>query len=510
MRLGRGGRSGPIFFSDHVEGHGREMLATLCERKFEGIIAKLATAPYRPVANADWLKVKCALRQELVIAGTSPSDRSRPFASLLLGVQGEEGPRLCRPGRLGLLDRTARRSSRRSSPSLRRKTVALCRQAARRGNPGRALDRAQARRRDRVCRLYEGPAGSPGPLRGPQGRQGAEEVVAEKPKPVAQEERLAEAGPRRTGRPSRSPQRRRRPRQAGQAKVAPRPIPRSFSIPPRRSAKETSRPILAMVAPHMLPFIERRLVSLVRCPDGTQKACFFQRHRSQGMAESFALRRRRRRTATPRTTSISTASKASSPARRSGAGAAYLGLEDRRHRAARPSRLRPRSGRGRRLLRREGCRAEDARCAGGHRPRELSAAHRRQGRPCRRAARAASATWPVIKATARALAEYFADRRAGPLRRDDDQGQARRQDLHRSLPQRARLHRRRAVLHCARATEHPSPGRALERPAASRPSPARSRSSTPPITIPTGWEGYRRYRQGISDAALSALGVKAR
>jgi bifunctional non-homologous end joining protein LigD len=37
----------------------------------------------------------------------------------------------------------------------------------------------------------------------------------------------------------------------------------------------------------MLPFIDRRLVSLVRCPDGTQKACFFQRHRSQGMPESF-------------------------------------------------------------------------------------------------------------------------------------------------------------------------------------------------------------------------------
>jgi bifunctional non-homologous end joining protein LigD len=41
------------------------------------------------------------------------------------------------------------------------------------------------------------------------------------------------------------------------------------------------------VAPLMLPQIEGRLVSLVRCPDGSDGACFFQRHVSPGMPASF-------------------------------------------------------------------------------------------------------------------------------------------------------------------------------------------------------------------------------
>lgn len=41
------------------------------------------------------------------------------------------------------------------------------------------------------------------------------------------------------------------------------------------------------VAPVMLPEIEQRLVSFVRCPDGRSGQCFFQRHISRGMPRSF-------------------------------------------------------------------------------------------------------------------------------------------------------------------------------------------------------------------------------
>lgn len=41
------------------------------------------------------------------------------------------------------------------------------------------------------------------------------------------------------------------------------------------------------VAPVMLPEIEKRLVSFVRCPDGRSGQCFFQRHISRGMPASF-------------------------------------------------------------------------------------------------------------------------------------------------------------------------------------------------------------------------------
>jgi bifunctional non-homologous end joining protein LigD len=38
----------------------------------------------------------------------------------------------------------------------------------------------------------------------------------------------------------------------------------------------------AAVAPHMLPHVARRPVTLVRCPAGRQRACFYQRHAGSG------------------------------------------------------------------------------------------------------------------------------------------------------------------------------------------------------------------------------------
>lgn len=44
---------------------------------------------------------------------------------------------------------------------------------------------------------------------------------------------------------------------------------------------------LEAIGPAMLPFVEKRILSLVRCPDGSQKNCFFQKHASAGMPEAF-------------------------------------------------------------------------------------------------------------------------------------------------------------------------------------------------------------------------------
>ena len=44
---------------------------------------------------------------------------------------------------------------------------------------------------------------------------------------------------------------------------------------------------LEKAAPKMLPFIARHPLSLVRCPDGIQSPCFFQKHVSAGMPKAF-------------------------------------------------------------------------------------------------------------------------------------------------------------------------------------------------------------------------------
>ncbi len=41
------------------------------------------------------------------------------------------------------------------------------------------------------------------------------------------------------------------------------------------------------VAPYMLPYVVRRPISLVRCPEGYTKECFFQRHAMKGMSDTI-------------------------------------------------------------------------------------------------------------------------------------------------------------------------------------------------------------------------------
>ncbi|MEN3976797.1 non-homologous end-joining DNA ligase [Emcibacter sp. SYSU 3D8] len=97
--LGKVGKTGPVFYTDHVEGNGQAMLGALCGRGFEGVIAKRSRAKYVSGRGHAWLKIKCGASQEFVIVGWSPSDRNRPFSSILLAVN--EGGVLRYAGRVG-------------------------------------------------------------------------------------------------------------------------------------------------------------------------------------------------------------------------------------------------------------------------------------------------------------------------------------------------------------------------------------------------------------------------
>jgi bifunctional non-homologous end joining protein LigD len=78
---------GPLRYSDHVEGNGRQFFRQACEHGIEGIVSKLADSPYESTRNRNWLKTKCIKRQEFVIAGYTPSKKDFPgFGSLVLGV----------------------------------------------------------------------------------------------------------------------------------------------------------------------------------------------------------------------------------------------------------------------------------------------------------------------------------------------------------------------------------------------------------------------------------------
>jgi len=96
--LGKG-RSGPVYYTDHIAKADQRMLQTLCSKGFEGVIAKRGNAAYSGKRDRNWLKIKCDKDQEMVIGGYSPSPRGRSFASLLLGTY-EKG-KLKYAGRVG-------------------------------------------------------------------------------------------------------------------------------------------------------------------------------------------------------------------------------------------------------------------------------------------------------------------------------------------------------------------------------------------------------------------------
>jgi bifunctional non-homologous end joining protein LigD len=77
----------PIIYGDHVVAKGEALFNAICKEGGEGIVSKKASAPYRGGRTRNWLKVKCIQRQEFVVVGWSESDRRRGFRSLLLGLR---------------------------------------------------------------------------------------------------------------------------------------------------------------------------------------------------------------------------------------------------------------------------------------------------------------------------------------------------------------------------------------------------------------------------------------
>jgi bifunctional non-homologous end joining protein LigD len=78
-----------IAFSHHRKAAGKRFFAEAEQKGLEGIMAKRADSPYASGGRtSDWLKIKTAKRQEVVIAGYTAPKRTRPFfGALVLAVR---------------------------------------------------------------------------------------------------------------------------------------------------------------------------------------------------------------------------------------------------------------------------------------------------------------------------------------------------------------------------------------------------------------------------------------
>ncbi len=75
-----------VRYTPHISTKGETFFKKAKKLGWEGIIAKRADSPYLSKRTRDWLKFKCAHRQEFVIGGYTDPQRSRVgFGALLIG-----------------------------------------------------------------------------------------------------------------------------------------------------------------------------------------------------------------------------------------------------------------------------------------------------------------------------------------------------------------------------------------------------------------------------------------
>jgi bifunctional non-homologous end joining protein LigD len=100
MALKGAAKTGQIRYCVHFEVDGTAMLREACRHGLEGIISKRKDRPYRSGRRDDWLKTKCILTDEFVVAGYLDSTaQPKAVGALVLGYY--DHGRLIYAGRVG-------------------------------------------------------------------------------------------------------------------------------------------------------------------------------------------------------------------------------------------------------------------------------------------------------------------------------------------------------------------------------------------------------------------------
>lgn len=245
--------NGRIRVAEHVLGAGGDLYDAMCRAGQEGIISKRVDARYSGGRTRTWVKVKCSRREEFVLVGwTASRAAGRPFGSLLLAQREADG--LVYRGKVGTgfsedtlerLGATLRRLHRKTPP------LSLPSSAARGVSwvsPKLVAEIGYAERTTaglvRQARFL-----------GLREDKPAEAVHPEIPVSLPEEAQVRITHPDRVIFPD--------------AGITKGDLARYY------------RGAVAL----MLPFLDRRPLSLVRCPQGRARKCFFQKHVTGGFGD---------------------------------------------------------------------------------------------------------------------------------------------------------------------------------------------------------------------------------
>jgi bifunctional non-homologous end joining protein LigD len=260
-----GGDGETLRVSEYLETDGQQMFEHACALHAEGIVSKRATSKYTSTRNGNWLKLKCLHEQEFVVGGfTLPSNGSHGIGALLLGYHED--------GKLIYAGRTGTGFTQETHRMLRAKLDALVVAASPFGSlPAASRRGARWVRPELVAQVRFATWTAGKQLRqaaflGLREDKTASEVVREEAAPAAKRGRSGAA------------------RQVAKQVAKDERAPVRLTHPAKVLDAESglTKQMLAnyywAIADHLLPYVADRPLSLVRCPDGADKPCFYQKH----------------------------------------------------------------------------------------------------------------------------------------------------------------------------------------------------------------------------------------
>ncbi|MGR4069460.1 DNA ligase D [Billgrantia sp. C5P2] len=264
-----GMKEGTIRYSDHLETQGEAFHERACHMGLEGIICKRADSRYQQKRSRDWLKVKCVSHEEFVVGGyTEPSGSRSGFGSLLMGAYGKDG--LVYAGRVGTGF---------SNRLLERLSATLQELEVKRSPFHDSVPDSRSAhwvRPELVIEVEFTERTRDGRLRHPAFRGLREDRNPEEIRMTPTKEMAAEGTPEKEAKPGKPTARKRKDETSllGVRLTSPDRV----LFPEQGLTKLDLARFYEHIQEWVLPHLARRPLSLVRCPQGRDDECFFQKH----------------------------------------------------------------------------------------------------------------------------------------------------------------------------------------------------------------------------------------
>ena len=268
-----------ILYADHIQGQGAEVFAHACRFALEGMVSKLADSPYEQKRSRRWVKVKCFHRQEFVIGGfTDPGGSRTGFGALLLGCYDREH-NLVYSGKVGtgFNDKTLNDIFARLNVMRLDKPPFL--------NPPTGYEAKGSHwvRPELVCEVEFTSWTEDSVLRHPSFkglredkdpkdivRENTEPQIFESGKTMDEQQSASQPIKSRSGMPE--------SKSGKTAAVINLSNPDRIIYPEMGITKRALAEYYVDIAEWILPHLEKRPLTLVRCPEGWEKECFYQKH----------------------------------------------------------------------------------------------------------------------------------------------------------------------------------------------------------------------------------------